>query len=59
MAHVPESVRMYVCENCQGTHAGTPVKVGTGKHRFEPPSTCGACDGSTFVQLSDWIRHHA
>lgn len=59
MAHVPESVQMYVCDNCQATYAGTPIKVAMGQHDFEPPSDCGTCTDATFVQLSDWIRHHA
>lgn len=58
MAHVPESVTMYVCEACQVTHAGTPVHVGPNEHAFEPPEECGCCGESSFVDLGDWLHHH-
>lgn len=58
MAHVPETVKRYVCENCQVTHAGTPIHVSASDHSFEAPETCGACGAETFVALEDWIHHH-
>ena len=58
MAHVPEEPTRYVCENCQITHAGTPIHDSGGEHHFEPPSACGGCGESTFVALADWVHHH-
>ncbi|WP_227132679.1 hypothetical protein [Halorubellus salinus] len=58
MAHVPESVTMYVCEHCQVAHAGTPIHVDTAEHRFEAPDECGSCGETAFVALSDWVHHH-
>ena len=49
---------MYVCENCQVTHAGTPVHQTASEHSFDPPEACGACDATTFVQATDWVHHH-
>jgi hypothetical protein len=57
MAHVLESVTMYVCESCQVTHAGTPVHVDAAEHRFDVPESCGCCGESTFVEVTDWVHH--
>jgi hypothetical protein len=58
MAHSPEKATQYVCENCQVTHAGTPIHEGPGEHSFEPPASCGGCGESTFVAVTDWVHHH-
>ncbi|MFC7097881.1 hypothetical protein [Halobaculum marinum] len=58
MSHVPEAVKQYVCADCQTMHAGTPIHHEGGSHTFEPPTSCGACEGETFVELAAWIHHH-
>ncbi|WP_323676201.1 hypothetical protein [Halorubellus sp. PRR65] len=58
MAHVPESVELFVCESCQVTHAGTPIHVEAGQHTFEAPDACGSCGEADFVELSDWVHYH-
>ncbi|MFB6228500.1 MAG: hypothetical protein ABEH88_08065 [Halobacteriales archaeon] len=58
MAHQPEEPQRYVCENCQITHAGTPIHVSGGEHRFEAPDQCGGCGESSFVELEEWAYHH-
>lgn len=58
MAHVPEKPTQYVCENCQITHAGTPVHESAGEHSFRPPGACGGCGETEFVKLAEWVRHH-
>jgi len=58
MAHVPEKPTQYVCENCRITHAGTPVHESAGEHSFEPPSMCGGCAETEFVEFTEWVRHH-
>ena len=58
MAHSPEPVDRYVCENCQTIHAGTPIHVSASEHRFEPPETCGACGAESFVAIGGWVHHH-
>lgn len=58
MAHVPEDTTEYVCENCQITHAGTPIHLEAGKHTFEPPEICGGCGETVFIEMQDWIHHH-
>ena len=58
MAHSPETVTQFVCENCQITHAGTPIHQSAGEHTFEAPATCGGCGETSFVKLSDWVHHH-
>jgi len=57
MAHQPEEVERYVCTNCQVTHAGRPVQVDAGEHRFEAPDTCGACGRTEFVIIEQWPHH--
>ncbi|SDF13781.1 hypothetical protein SAMN04488067_102101 [Halorubrum xinjiangense] len=57
MAHSPERVEEFVCEDCQVTHAGTPVQGSSGGHEFEPPVSCGACGGTEFVSTEEWIHH--
>ena len=58
MAHAPEDVNQYVCENCQVIHAGTPVHRGPGEHSFDPPEACGACSESRFIEIQNWTTHH-
>ena len=58
MSHTPETVKQYVCSNCQVTHAGTPIHTDTGDHDFEPPTTCGACGETEFVSMTGWIHYH-
>ncbi len=58
MAHSPEHVEEFVCENCQVTHAGTPVQDSSGERAFEPPVSCGACGETEFVPIGEWVRHH-
>ena len=58
MAHAPEKPVQYVCENCQITHAGTPIHESGGGHTFEPPDSCGGCDESSFIKLTNWVHHH-
>jgi len=58
MAHSPETLVQYICTHCQVTHAGTPIHVSSGDHRFEPPETCGACGESEFVSADNWIHSH-
>lgn len=58
MAHSPEEVAEFVCENCQVTHAGTPVHISSGEHSFEPPESCGACGETEFISTDNWIHHH-
>jgi hypothetical protein len=58
MSHQPETPTRYVCAECQVIHAGTPIHVSAGDHTFEPPETCGGCDGDTFVEFVEWVRHH-
>jgi|AntDeeMetagen134_2_1112570.scaffolds.fasta_scaffold01500_4 hypothetical protein len=57
MAHSPEDVKEFVCEDCQVTHAGTPIKKSSGKRVFEPPESCGACGGTEFVPTEEWVHH--
>jgi len=58
MAHSPEQVKQYVCENCQVTYAGTPVHQDAGQHSWEAPTECSACGATTFVDISNWVHHH-
>ena len=58
MAHSPELPERFVCENCQLTHAGTPVHKSAGSHDFEAPAVCGGCGESAFVELSNWVHSH-
>jgi hypothetical protein len=59
MAHAKEDTERFVCENCQITHAGTPIhNEETGNHSFEAPTRCGGCGESSFVSLTEWIHHH-
>jgi len=59
MAHSPETPTRYVCERCQIVHAGAPIHESGGDHSFEPPTDCGGCGASSFVEFSDWVHHHA
>jgi len=58
MAHSPEAVEEFVCENCHITHAGTPIHRDDGGHEFQPPESCGGCGGTEFVRMADWVHHH-
>jgi hypothetical protein len=58
MAHAPEHVTRYVCENCQVLHAGTPIHRTAAEHDFEPPAACGGCGESSFVRMQEWVHHH-
>lgn len=58
MAHSPENVEKYVCDNCHVTHAGTPVHISAAEHSFEPPESCGACGETEFIPIENWIHHH-
>ena len=49
---------MYVCENCQVAHAGTPIHVDAAQHSFEAPDECGCCGETAFVDLTNWVHHH-
>ena len=59
MAHNPEEVEQFVCENCRVTHAGTPIHHSASEHSFEPPDSCGACGETMFVHMQEWIHHHS
>lgn len=55
MAHSPEHVEEFVCEDCQVIHAGTPVQSSSGEHAFEPPESCGACGRTEIVPIENWV----
>ncbi|WP_162989741.1 hypothetical protein [Natronorubrum halophilum] len=55
MAHVPEQLDQYVCENCKIVHAGTSTATSGGS---EPPDSCGACGKDVFVQASEWANRY-
>jgi primosomal protein N' len=50
MAHAPELLELYVCENCHGVYAGTVSSGTLERHQYEPPTECSACGNTEFVE---------